>query len=111
MLSAEDNTLLTQSEAGTPMGELLRRFWLPVLLCEELPEPDCIPMRVTVMGEELIAFRDTAAASALIDATARTAAPPCSSAATRKTASAASTTAGSSTSTASCVDMPNVPET
>ena len=39
MLSAEDNKLLTESGPGTPMGELLRRFWLPVLLSEELPEP------------------------------------------------------------------------
>ena len=35
MLSAEDNRLLTQSDSGSPMGELLRRFWLPVLLSEE----------------------------------------------------------------------------
>ena len=38
MLRAEDNKFLTESDAGTPMGELLRRFWLPVLLSEELPE-------------------------------------------------------------------------
>ena len=38
MLRAEDNRFLTESGAGTPMGELLRRFWLPVLLSEELPE-------------------------------------------------------------------------
>ena len=40
MLRAEDNKFLTESGAGTPMGELLRRFWMPVLLSEELPEPD-----------------------------------------------------------------------
>jgi phthalate 4,5-dioxygenase len=39
MLSAGDNRVLTQSGAGTLMGELLRRFWLPVLLSEERPEP------------------------------------------------------------------------
>ena len=43
MLSAEDNRLLTESRSGTPMGELLRRSWLPVLLSEELPEPDGTP--------------------------------------------------------------------
>ena len=41
MLRAEDNIFLTESGAGTPMGALLRRFWLPVLLSEELPEADC----------------------------------------------------------------------
>jgi phthalate 4,5-dioxygenase len=57
MLRAEDNKFLTESGAGTPMGELLRRFWLPVLLSEELPEPDGEPKKIIVMGEELLAFR------------------------------------------------------
>ena len=43
MLRAEDNKFLTESGAGTGMGELLRRFWLPVLLSEELPEADGPP--------------------------------------------------------------------
>src|SRR5882672_12868546 len=59
MLSAQDNALITQTSKGTPMGELFRRFWLPVLLPEELPEPDCPPVRIKVMGEYLVAFRDT----------------------------------------------------
>jgi phenylpropionate dioxygenase-like ring-hydroxylating dioxygenase large terminal subunit len=59
MLSAADNELLTRTGAGTPMGALFRRFWTPVLLAQELPEPDCPPVRVTVMGEELIGFRDS----------------------------------------------------
>ena len=46
MLSAQDNALITQTSRGTPMGELFRRFWLPVLLPEELPEPDCPTTRV-----------------------------------------------------------------
>ena len=46
MLRAEDNRFLTESGSGTPMGELLRRFWLPVLLSEELPEPDGEPKKV-----------------------------------------------------------------
>ena len=58
MLRAEDNKFLTESGAGTPMGELLRRFWLPVLLSEELPEADGPPKKIVVMGEELLAFRD-----------------------------------------------------
>jgi phenylpropionate dioxygenase-like ring-hydroxylating dioxygenase large terminal subunit len=67
MLSREDNALLTQSDAGTPMGEVLRRFWLPVLLSEELPEPDGVPKRITVMGEPLLGFRDTEGRVGIID--------------------------------------------
>ena len=67
MLRAEDNRFLTESSAGTPMGELLRRFWLPVLLSKELPEPDCTPKKITVMGEELLAFRDTRGVVGVID--------------------------------------------
>src|SRR5262249_8760848 len=59
MLSASDNELLTRTGAGTPMGEFFRRFWVPVLLSQELPAPDGPPVRVTVMGDELVAFRDT----------------------------------------------------
>jgi phenylpropionate dioxygenase-like ring-hydroxylating dioxygenase large terminal subunit len=59
MLSKEDNELITQTDRGTPMGELFRRFWLPALLAEELPADDCDPVRVRIMGEDLVAFRDT----------------------------------------------------
>ena len=47
MLTREDNELVTNTNAGTPMGELFRRFWLPVALAEELPGPDCVPLRST----------------------------------------------------------------
>ena len=40
MLSAEDNELLTRTGPGTAMGDFFRRFWMPVLLSQELPEPD-----------------------------------------------------------------------
>ncbi len=59
MLSKEDNELLTRTGQGTPMGELFRRFWLPALLPSELPAPDCDPIRLRILGEDLIAFRDT----------------------------------------------------
>ena len=59
MLSKEDNELLTRASAGTPMGELLRRYWIPALLSEEIPAPDCAPARVRLLGEGLVAFRDT----------------------------------------------------
>jgi len=59
MLTAEENERLTRVGAGTPMGELFRRYWLPALLSHELPAPDCPPMRVRLLGEDLVAFRDT----------------------------------------------------
>ena len=59
MLSAADNELLVRTGPATPMGEYLRRYWLPVALSEELPERDGPPLRIKIMGEELIAFRDT----------------------------------------------------
>ena len=45
MLSPEDNDLLSRVGPGTPMGELFRRFWIPALIPEELPSPDCDPVR------------------------------------------------------------------
>jgi phthalate 4,5-dioxygenase len=59
MLTQEENELLSRVGPGTPMGELLRRFWMPVLLAEELPEPDCPPVRVRILCENLVAFKDT----------------------------------------------------
>ena len=59
MFTKEDNEILTRVGAGTPMGELFRRYWIPALLSEELPEPDCTPVRVRLLGEDLVAFRDT----------------------------------------------------
>jgi phenylpropionate dioxygenase-like ring-hydroxylating dioxygenase large terminal subunit len=59
MLSQEDNQLLTRVGPGTPMGDLFRRFWIPVLLAEEVPQPDGDPVRVRILGEDLIAFKDT----------------------------------------------------
>ena len=59
MVTAEQNEYLTRVGPGTPMGLLFRRYWLPVLLADELPEPDCAPVRVKLLGERLLAFRDT----------------------------------------------------
>ena len=59
MLTAEENALVTKVSAGTPMGETMRRYWLPALLSTELPEPDCDPIRLRMLGEDLIGFRDT----------------------------------------------------
>jgi phthalate 4,5-dioxygenase len=59
MLSKEENDLLCRTGPGTAMGELFRRFWLPVALSRELPNPDCPPVRLRILSEDLIAFRDT----------------------------------------------------
>jgi nitrite reductase/ring-hydroxylating ferredoxin subunit len=67
MLSIEDNALLTDTSAGTPMGELLRRYWIPVLLSEELPEAGGAPVRAPVLGERLVAVRDTDGRLALLE--------------------------------------------
>ena len=67
MLSRQENDLLTRTGPGTPMGELLRRYWIPALLSEEIPEPDCPPVRVRLLGEELVAFRDSKGRVGLLD--------------------------------------------
>ena len=67
MLSKADNDLLTQIGPGTPMGEVFRRFWLPALLSVELSEPDCAPLRLRLLGEDLVAFRDTNGQVGVID--------------------------------------------
>jgi len=58
MLTLEENELLTRTGPGTPMGELMRRYWLPAVLSWELPEPDCPPVRVKLLGEPLVMFRE-----------------------------------------------------
>lgn len=67
MLSAEDNELLTRIGPGSAMGTLMRRYWTPALLSEELPEPDGPPVRVTILGERLVVFRDSAGQVGLLD--------------------------------------------
>jgi phenylpropionate dioxygenase-like ring-hydroxylating dioxygenase large terminal subunit len=59
MLSTADNEQITRVGKGTPMGDVMRRYWMPILLGWELAEPDCDPVRVRVLGEDLVAFRDT----------------------------------------------------
>jgi phthalate 4,5-dioxygenase oxygenase subunit len=67
MTKQEQNDFLTQTGAATPMGELFRRYWLPALLAEELPERDCAPVRVKLLSERLVAFRDSEGKYGLID--------------------------------------------
>ena len=67
MLSKEENELVTRVGPGTPMGETLRRYWMPAALSSELPEPDSPPIRVRLLGEQLVAFRDTNGRVGLLD--------------------------------------------
>ena len=67
MLSREDNEILTRVGPGTPMGDLLRRYWIPACLSSEIVEPDGPPARVRLLGEDLVAFRDTAGRVGLIE--------------------------------------------
>ena len=68
MLTPEENDLLVRTGTGTPMGNLLRRFWMPALLSEELPVPDCAPVRLGLVGEDLVAFRDTEGRVGIVEA-------------------------------------------
>ena len=68
MLNKEDNELLTRVGPGTVMGTLLRRFWLPALLEEELKEKDGAPVRLRLLGEDLVAFCDSDGKLAILDA-------------------------------------------
>ena len=52
-------SILTRVGPGTAMGNLFRRFWLPALLSSELPEADGTPVRLRILCEDLVAFRDT----------------------------------------------------
>ena len=68
MLSPDANELLTRVLPGTRMGDLFRRYWLPAVLSEEIAAPDGPPVRVRLLGEDLVAFRDSAGAVGLVDA-------------------------------------------
>jgi phenylpropionate dioxygenase-like ring-hydroxylating dioxygenase large terminal subunit len=68
MLTKEDNERLTRVGAGTPMGDVFRRYWLPAALSTELPESDGAPVRVRLLGEDLVAYRDTEGKVGLVDA-------------------------------------------
>src|SRR5438132_10869357 len=59
MLSKEDMETLCRVGAGTPMGDLMRQYWLPATYSSEL-EPDGAPVRIRILGEDLIAWRDSA---------------------------------------------------
>ena len=68
MLTTAENDLLTRTDVDQAMGQYFRRFWQPAALVDELREADGAPLRVNIMGEELVAFRDTEGRVGLVDA-------------------------------------------
>ena len=67
MLSHEDNERLTRVGPGTPMGTLMRRYWIPVAFSHQLAKADGPPLRVKLLCENLVAFRDTDGRVGLVD--------------------------------------------
>src|ERR1700752_3570840 len=67
MLSREQNDMLTRVGPGTPMGELMRRYWVPAALSRELPEADGPPVRVRLLAEDLVVFPTTSGRLGLLD--------------------------------------------
>jgi nitrite reductase/ring-hydroxylating ferredoxin subunit len=61
-----DNETLTRVGPGTPMGALMRQYWIPALMSSELA-PDGPPLRLKLLGEELLAFRTTAGKVGIMD--------------------------------------------
>ena len=59
MLTKEENAILTRVTGDAPMGGIMRRHWLPACLSEEIAEPDCDPVKIRLLGEDLVAFRDS----------------------------------------------------
>jgi phthalate 4,5-dioxygenase oxygenase subunit len=68
VLKEADNERISCVGPGTPMGELQRRYWIPCALSSDLPEADGAPVRVRLLGEDLVAFRDSDGAIGLVDA-------------------------------------------
>lgn len=67
MLTREENELMCRVEGDAPMGQVVRRHWIPACLSEEVPEPDGKPVKVRLLGEDLVAFRDTDGAVGLLE--------------------------------------------
>ncbi len=67
MLTREDNELLTRTDPGTVMGTYLRSFWIPCMVLREIPLADDPPVRLRLLGEDLIVFRDTAGRVGVLD--------------------------------------------
>ncbi len=67
MLTPEENDLLCRVEGDAPMGQIMRRHWIPAVLTEEVAQPDGDPVPVRLLGEDLVAWRDTEGRVGLMD--------------------------------------------
>lgn len=67
MLTSAENELLCRVEGDAAMGQLMRRHWLPACMIEEVAEPDGDPIRIRLLGENLVAFRDTEGRVGVLD--------------------------------------------
>ena len=67
MITPEQNELLCRVEGDAPMGQLMRSHWIPALLSEQLDEPDGRPVRVRLLGQNLVAFRDSNGSLGVLD--------------------------------------------
>ena len=110
MLSVDDNTLVTDTNPDTPMGELFRRFWLPVTLADELPGPDCVPIKLKIMNEDLIAFRDSDGRVGLVDAFCPHRGAPLFFARNEESGLRCVYHGWKFDVTGQCIDLPNTPE-
>ena len=67
MLPQHENELLTRVGPGTAMGALMRRYWIPAAFSAQIAKPDGPPLRVRLLGENLVLFRDTGGRVGLVD--------------------------------------------
>jgi phthalate 4,5-dioxygenase len=109
VLEHADNELLTRVGPGTAMGAVMRRYWIPVLLREELPDPDGDPVRVRLLGEDLVAFRDSEGAVGLLGALCPHRGAPLFFGRNERSGLRCMYHGWKFTVDGRCVDMPNVP--
>src|SRR5580693_4385513 len=67
MMTSEENDLLCRVEGDAPMGQLMRRHWIPACMSEEVAERDGTPIRVRLLGEDLVVFRDSEGRLGVLD--------------------------------------------
>jgi phthalate 4,5-dioxygenase oxygenase subunit len=67
MLTAEENEILCRVEGEAPMGQMMRRHWIPACMSEEVEEADGKPVRIRLLGEDLVVFRDTKGRLGVLD--------------------------------------------
>ena len=67
MMTAEENDLLCRVEGDAPTGQIMRRHWIAACLSEEVAEPDGAPVKVKLLGEDLVVFRDSKGRVGVLD--------------------------------------------